>query len=908
MIRLSTRLSRRYLGFAIIAASASCSHDSPSPSGPPGPGQGDPQSPMYVSNANLLSSAGSISAVYATNAVGLRSTSIAGADANVAYISLQPQTYPAGASALISNRRSGATVATTMVDGGIDPVPLPASAGDSVSIEVKTTDGLTIATVSNAVPSRRPPKIVRTIPPRGKTGVPLNKRIEVVFSEPVTPNSLSSSIRLFRGNAQVPGTATILQGVTAAVVFTPTANLASNSNFELVVTNGVQDLDGEPLDSVVRVAFSTGTTVEGPVASLSLLPAAADLRVGEQFQAIAVIKDEQGRDLTGHAVGWSADSSNVEVTNTGLVTARREGFGTVYAEVDGHSTYIPVRVSNALHPVAAMIVAFDSGSVVARGTLQVAAIALDADGNLLARRLVQWSTSNTAIATVAAGDEPAQPDVSPGWFEGHLVATRAIYWASVTGVANGVARIVVTIEGVSDTVVVTVGSSLPVAGFVLSADTTTLLLRETAQFWGSSVNSAGGRTSIPASQIQWASSNPAVASVDANGVVAGTAAGSAIITGRWDNYIASTRVSVEQVTFESVSAGDWHTCAIATGGRTYCWGDNQLGQAGRPGLMQFIFSTFFYPKPVPVAQGLAIAAITTGGFHSCGLTAPGAAYCWGYNEVGALGSGDFENSWRPAPVSGGLTFVTVKAGTNHTCGVITTGAAYCWGWNYFGQLGNGSQSSSSVPVPVSGGVAFAELALASNQTCGLTRDGAAYCWGFNPNGELGTGTAGEGSSAPLLVSGGLTFTSISAGGAHTCGLTRSGSAYCWGTNSNDELGNGTERGQGTVPVAVAGNISFSVVAAGASHTCGLDAAGAAYCWGQNAVGQIGVGNASDALFATPQRVVGGLTFDRLTVGGSHNCARTIAGAWYCWGENASGALGVGTNTNTGTPVKVLGQP
>ncbi len=296
------------------------------------------------------------------------------------------------------------------------------------------------------------------------------------------------------------------------------------------------------------------------------------------------------------------------------------------------------------------------------------------------------------------------------------------------------------------------------------------------------------------------------------------------------------------------------------------------------------------------------------------MTAGGTAYCWGYNGEGELGSGNFVDSWRPVPVSGGLSFATIKAAGAYTCGLTATGAAYCWGWNYWGQLGSSSQVSSvipsqissPVPLPVSGGITFAQLTTGGSHACGLTAGGAAYCWGWNGDGELGIGTFGQSSATPLAVSGGLTFTSISAGYGYTCGLTRSGSAYCWGVNGDDQLGNGIEHGSSAVPVPVAGNLSFSTIGAG-SATCALDAAGIAYCWGWNRTGQIGVGTVSSDQFATPQRVVGGHTFDRLTVSASHNCARTTAGVWYCWGDKESGALGVGTTTNSGTPLKVLGQ-
>jgi alpha-tubulin suppressor-like RCC1 family protein len=903
MIGGSTR-AWRHLRIAIIAVSAGCSHDSPGPSGPSGPGQGEPPSPLYVSNASSLSSAGSISPRYARNPGVGAAASITVADANVAYISLQPQTYPSGTNAVISNRRSGAAVKTSMVDGGFDPVPLPASEGDSASIEIKTTDGITIATVSSSVPSRRAPKIVRTIPGRGKTGVPLNKNIEVVFTEPVTQSSLFSSIKLLRGNAEVPGSATILQGVTAGVVFNPDANLAANANYELVVTNGVLDLDGDPVDSIVRVSFTTGTSIEGPVASLSLIPEGAAIRAGDQFQAVVVARDAAGNELTGHAVKWSADSSAVEVTSTGLVTGRREGFGMIRAEVDGLMGAMGVGVSNALAQAGSVVLAFDSGSVAAGGAFQVAAIAYDAAGNLLPYRLVQWSTTNAAVATVAATGAPAQADISRAWFNGFVPPPQAIYWANVTGVANGVARIIAMIDGRSDTVVVTVAAALPVVGFFVLPDTATLLLHQSMQSVGFNINSAGGRTSILGTQIQWESSNPAVASVDVNGIVAGSAAGSAVITGHWNNYSASTRVTVVEVAFESMSAGYTHTCAIATGGATYCWGANESGQLGRPFLVGFPVLANVYPTPTRVAEEFAFVAISAGYSHTCALTAAGAVYCWGAGS--GLWTGSPEDSWRPLPVPGGLTFATIRAGNYHTCGLTTAGAAYCWGSNVDGQLGTSGRPSSAVPLPVSGGITFADLTTNDGHSCGITIDGNAYCWGYNGVGQLGVGPRFGTVLTPQLVSGGLSYTSITAGGAHTCGLTRSGFLYCWGSDFYDQLGTGTDRVASDVPVPVTGGLSFSAVAAGSFHTCAIDTGGAAHCWGWNLYGQTGAGNVADEVIATPQRVVGGLTFDRLTAGGSHNCARTTAGTWYCWG-NESGLLGVGTNTNSGTPLKVLGQ-
>jgi alpha-tubulin suppressor-like RCC1 family protein/uncharacterized protein YjdB len=842
-----------------------------------------------------------------------RSISIAADDNSIAYISLQPETAPTGVTAVITNARLGVSVTTPMVDGGIDPVPLPAAAGDSVKIQIQTAGGITVTTVANVVPSRRPPKIVRTIPGRGKTGVPLNKNIEVLFTEPVAASSLVSSIRLFHGTSQVAGSAEILQGVTAAIVFTPTANLEPNANYDLVITAGVRDLDGDALDSTVRVPFTTGTSIEGPLASLNLIPDAADIRVGDQFRPIVVAKDAEGNVLTGHPITWwLTDSTTVNVTTTGLITGRRQGSGAIFAEVDGYFVAMTVHVSNSLHTVASVVVSFDSASVAAGGSLEVAAIAKDDDGNLLQRRLVQWTSSNTSVATVtsAASDQPLETNIYRAWFNSIFVTQSALYRANVVGVANGVAKIVATIEGRSDTVAVTVATSPPVVGFVLSADTATLLLRETTQLSAASVNSAGGRASIAGAQVQWESSNSGVASVDADGVVTAVEAGSATITGRWMDYSASIRIAVAEVAFETVSAGRTHSCALTSGGTAYCWGADDFGQSGRPGLIggSLAFpSRIFYPKPIRAADGFTFVGITTGGFHSCGLTATGAAYCWGFNGYGSLGSGNFEDSWRPVQVVGVPSFVQIDAGTHHTCGLVTGGDAYCWGSNRSGQLGSSSSSFSANPQPVAGGIAFASISAGGAHSCALTTDGTAYCWGDNASGQLGVGSIGSTSASPLPVSGGLTFASIAAGEAHTCGMTRDGSLYCWGWNFYNQLGSGTQTTPSAVPVRAASDLHFLGIGAGSAHSCAIDASGIAWCWGDNLGGQLGIGSSGSDLFATPQRVVGSLAFQKLSVGRSHTCAQTVEGAWYCWGDNESGVLGSGSTSNSGTPLKVLGQ-
>ncbi len=299
--------------------------------------------------------------------------------------------------------------------------------------------------------------------------------------------------------------------------------------------------------------------------------------------------------------------------------------------------------------------------------------------------------------------------------------------------------------------------------------------------------------------------------------------------------------------FAAISGGGEHTCGLTVVGAAYCWGADGNGQLGDG-------NTADTSAPVAVTGGLTFKAVSAGLYHTCGLTVAGAIYCWGNNHGGELGNGaiSYVNS-SPVAVSGGLTFAGVGAGYQYSCGLTTGGSAYCWGYNNYGELGNGDTTSSSVPVAVSGGLSLVALSTGYFHACGLTGAGRAYCWGGNFAGELGNGTS-TASSTPVAVSGGLTFATISAGQWVTCGATTSGAAYCWGWSSAGQLGNGTTAYTNPTPVPVSGGLTFQAVSTGYAHTCGLTTTGAVYCWGDNSEGELG--NGSTTISATPVLVYG----------------------------------------------------
>jgi len=327
-----------------------------------------------------------------------------------------------------------------------------------------------------------------------------------------------------------------------------------------------------------------------------------------------------------------------------------------------------------------------------------------------------------------------------------------------------------------------------------------------------------------------------------------------------------------------------------------CWGSNSEGQLGDG-------TTVNSPAPVQATGVNDAADVSVGREHACVRTSSGAVQCWGDNLYGQLGTGNWSDSLTPAVVNNVSNAAVLTVGANHTC-VAYLSTAVCWGQNNQGQLGNGGSINSNLPVNVAPITNERDISAGYDTTCTVLLDGTAWCWGNDDSGQLGNATNPNPALTPVQVSGLTTTALIGAGEEHTCAVVSDGSGRCWGLNYHGQLGNNGVGMMQTTPVVVTGLSNAVAITSGNMHSCALLNDGTVVCWGSNTNGQIGDGTNTNRLTFAP--VLGLTNVAAVEAGSSHSCAVVDDGTAWCWGYNANGQLGDGTTTNSNVPVQVVG--
>jgi alpha-tubulin suppressor-like RCC1 family protein len=249
---------------------------------------------------------------------------------------------------------------------------------------------------------------------------------------------------------------------------------------------------------------------------------------------------------------------------------------------------------------------------------------------------------------------------------------------------------------------------------------------------------------------------------------------------------------------------------------------------------------------------------------------------------------------------------------------MNTGVAFCWGNNQSGQLGNNAACPGLCATGIAQGVRnlvdVIDIAAGDEHTCAVNQGGTVYCWGSNSDGQLGLGAPGGG---PYLIPNRLpAFTPASrvvAGRRHTCILARDETVWCWGAGGDGQTAAAGAPLVVPTPTRVEGLSNVVALAAGADHTCAVIRGGQVRCWGDDRAGQLGVGQPAPsdscktlggaACAHAPVPMIGVADASAVSAGIDVTCLLR-QGAAFCAGDGADGKLGAPGVTSSRVVVAV----
>ena len=371
------------------------------------------------------------------------------------------------------------------------------------------------------------------------------------------------------------------------------------------------------------------------------------------------------------------------------------------------------------------------------------------------------------------------------------------------------------------------------------------------------------------------------------------------------------------------------TCVILTDNTLRCWGDNNRGQVG-----DGTRNTQRY-TPVEVSlpankNPVSVSASGTDGSHICATMDDGSLYCWGYNHFGQVGKGtncvndNYINgcngnngisSPTNVPLPAGRTAEAVATGQTHTCAILDDGAVWCWGDNEYGKLGVGNSSNSGNwryspnPVMMPSGTTAIAISLGYYHTCMVVDDGRSFCWGSNGDGKLGDGTS-DNSYIPTQVYGTNQYISISVGQIHTCAITVQKTLQCWGNDNYQQLGYWGGSSSTPQNTLLPAGSQVSSVTSGYYHTCAILITMEMYCWGNDDNYRLNTEYGCNNDYSngcqgdyreTPalSQLPAGRNAIGAYLGFDYSCVFVDNGGLYCFGNNYYGQIGNGTDEGFG---------
>ncbi|HEV3049850.1 MAG TPA: Ig-like domain-containing protein, partial [Longimicrobium sp.] len=556
--------------------------------------------------------------------------------------------------------------------------------------------------------------------------------------------------------------------------------------------------------ALAAAACDSSTTP--PVPPKPPVPARIDVVSGDAQMAVVGtelpqplgvrVLDEVGKPVPGQAVEFRVVAGGGSVSAASAQTdANGEARGRwTLGTVAGDTQRVEARVGQGTAAAAVFSAVGGPGAPV-RASLAPASLSF----------IVVGERIPLAVAAYDAYGNPV-PDVPASVVSRDGAVVRLDSGAVAVSAGLGTTRIVAILPGgAADSIPAVVQQavlvSLRIPGPPGFPEATEKMLEGASRKFGVRAETADGRT-IYDLVVAWRSEDESVATVSAAGVVTARAAGTTRIVARSGTLEATRDLMVlEPIDAVAVAAGGRHACSLNASGRAYCWGANDFLQLGNPAPTPTGTSPCTRGpcsrEPVLVNTGVRFVSLAAGFSHTCGLTAAGEAWCWGY------GTGVEPRRMDGVPALASLT-------ARGICGLTAEGEAICWP--------STSPTTPGIPVSVSS-LRFSSFSTTGSYYCGVALDRVGYCWGDNRRGQLGTGDT-VARAQPTQIAGGLRWSRIETGYDLACGIATDDRVYCW---SGPQTSTGPA--YGLTPTLVVGDRTVTQLSVGDEHACAVDATG-----------------------------------------------------------------------------------
>ncbi len=359
--------------------------------------------------------------------------------------------------------------------------------------------------------------------------------------------------------------------------------------------------------------------------------------------------------------------------------------------------------------------------------------------------------------------------------------------------------------------------------------------------------------------------------------------------------------------WSKIASSPFHSIAIANNGTLWAWGSNSHGQLG---------TGTSNDSNIPVQVGTANnwVSIAVGSNYTVALRSTGVLgysntlWAWGINTYGQLGDGTLINKNVPIQIGTNTKWTQISASPQHVMAIndtnplLITGSKTLWGWgeNSLGQLGNGITPDQTTPIQIGTAIDWGQVSAGGFYSVAQKVDGRLFAWGSNFYGQLGINSTANTTIRTQIGTDADWSSNFVAGSGFTLAIKNNGTLWAWGENSLGQLGNGSTT-DSLLPIQIGTNNDWAKVDSGNAHSIALKTIdGAVYTWGNNSVGQLGIGTNNVSI----SRNLIAYNTTAISAGGNVGYLLKSEGILQSWGNNYSGQLGIGTFSNLNIPTPI----